>query len=68
MRTFVLARLSKPVFTGRRFEVSKKFDLSEYLRGSLGLFKGQDDFEMVVELDAWAADDVRGCSSMRTIL
>lgn len=58
MRTFVLSRLSKPVLTGRRFTVPKKFDLNEYLRGSLGLFKGQDDFEVVVELDAWAADDV----------
>ena len=60
MRTFVLSRLSRPVLTGRRFTVSKKFDLNEYLRGSLGLFKGQDDFEVVVELDAFAADDVRG--------
>ena len=60
MRTFVLARLSRPALTGRRFEVSKKFDLNEFLKGSLGLFKGQDDFEVVVELDAWAADDVRG--------
>ncbi|HOX60140.1 MAG TPA: WYL domain-containing protein [Verrucomicrobiota bacterium] len=60
MRTFVLARLSKPALTGKRFTVSKKFDLNEYLRGSLGLFKGQDDFEVVVELDAFAADDVRG--------
>ncbi len=60
MRTFVLARLSKAKFTGRRFTVSKKFDLNEYLQGSLGLFKGQDDFEVVVELDAFAADDVRG--------
>jgi len=60
MRTFVLTRLSKPTLTGKRFTVSKKFDLNEYLRGSLGLFKGQDDFEVVVELDAFAADDVRG--------
>jgi predicted DNA-binding transcriptional regulator YafY len=60
MRTFVLSRLSKPVLTGKRFTVPKKFDLNEYLRGSLGLFKGQDDFEVVVELDAFAADDVRG--------
>ena len=60
MRTFVLARLSKPALTGKRFTVSKKFDLNEYLRGSLGLFKGQEDFEVVVELDAFAADDVRG--------
>jgi predicted DNA-binding transcriptional regulator YafY len=34
--------------------------LNEFLKGSLGLFKGQEDFEVVVELDAWAADDVRG--------
>src|ERR1039458_4655290 len=60
MRTFVLARLSRPALTGRRFEGSKKFDLNEFLKGSVGLFKGQDDFEVVVELDAWAADDVRG--------
>ena len=60
MRTFVLSRLSKPVLTGRRFTLLNKFDLNEYLSGSLGLFKGQDDFEVVVELDAFAADDVRG--------
>jgi proteasome accessory factor B len=60
MRTFVLARLSRPALAGGRFEVSKKFDLNEFLKGSLGLFKGQEDFEVVVELDAWAADDVRG--------
>lgn len=60
MRTFVLARLSRPALTGRRFEQSKKFDLNEFLKGSLGVFKGQEDFEVVVELDAWAADDVRG--------
>ena len=28
--------------------------------GSLGLYRGEDDYEVVVELDAWAADDVRG--------
>ncbi len=60
MRTFVLCRLREPKLTRRRFALSKKFDLNEYLRGSLGLFKGRDDFEIVVELDAWAADDVRG--------
>ena len=48
----MLSRLSKPVLTGRRVTVPKKFDLKEYLRESLGLFKGQDDFEVVVELDA----------------
>ena len=43
--------------TGRRFELPKKFDLNEFLKGSLGVFKGQEDFEVVVELDAWAADE-----------
>ncbi len=60
IRTFVLARLSKPALTGKRFTVSAKFDLNERLRGSLGLYQGHDDYEIVVELDAWAADDVRG--------
>jgi hypothetical protein len=50
MRTFVLARLSRPSLTGRRFGLSKKFDLNEFLKGSLGLFKGRQDFEVVVEL------------------
>jgi predicted DNA-binding transcriptional regulator YafY len=60
LRTFVLTRLSRPSLTGSRFTVSKKFDLNEFLAGSMGLFKGKDDFEVVIELDAWAADDVRG--------
>jgi len=60
IRTFVLARLNKPVLTGRKFTVLKTFDLNEFLRGSFGLFKGREDFEVVIELDAWSADDVRG--------
>jgi proteasome accessory factor B len=60
MRTFVLARLAKPELMKRRFMVSQKFDLNKYLAGSLGLYRGEDDYEVVVELDAWAADDVRG--------
>jgi predicted DNA-binding transcriptional regulator YafY len=60
IRTFVLARLSKAALTGKRFRVSRKLDLNERLRGSLGVFHGEDDYEIVVELDAWAADDVRG--------
>jgi predicted DNA-binding transcriptional regulator YafY len=60
IRTFVLVRLSKPMLTNRRFTVSKKFDLNKHLEGSLGLYRGRDDYEVVVELDAWAADDVRG--------
>ena len=57
--TFVVARLSNPTVTGVRFEISKRFDLNEFLRGSFGLFKGHEDFEVVVDLDAFAADNVR---------
>jgi proteasome accessory factor B len=62
MRTFVLCRLTGPKLTGARFTVPKKFDLNEYLRHSFSLFKGPegDDYEVVVEFDAWAADEVRG--------
>jgi len=60
IRTFVLARLSKPTLAGDRFEISKRFDLNEFLKGSFGLFKGNEDFEVVIDLDAFAADDVRG--------
>jgi hypothetical protein len=35
IRTYVLSRLGTPALTGRKFAVAKKFDLEEYLRGSL---------------------------------
>lgn len=62
MRTFVLCRLKNPKLTGRRFTVPKKFDLNEYLRNSFSLFRGKegDDYEVVIDLDPWAADEVRG--------
>src|SRR5262249_30054523 len=60
IRTFVLSRLTQPALAGKRCTVSRKFGLNERLRGSLGLYQGKDDYEIVVELDAWAADDVRG--------
>lgn len=46
--------------TNERFTPSEKFDLNKVLSGSIGRFKGKEDHEIVVELDAWAADDVRG--------
>ena len=60
MRKFVLFRLSKPELTEERFTLSTKFDLDRELSGSMGLFKGQEDHEVIVEFDRWGADDVRG--------
>src|SRR5439155_7497513 len=59
-RKFVLFRLTKPELTGERFNVPGKFDLNKELSGSLGVFKGGDDYQVVVDFDAWGADDVRG--------
>src|SRR5206468_6410462 len=60
VRKFVLFPLSKPELTGERFTASNKFDLDKELSGSLGVFKGGDDYQVVVDFDAWGADAVRG--------
>ncbi len=60
MRTFVLTRLERPELTGERFIPTEKFDLNEHLRGSLGVFKGRDDYEIVIDFDGWAGDLIRG--------
>jgi proteasome accessory factor B len=60
MRTFALTRLKAPEITPERFTLPKKFNLAEYLKGSFGVFKGNDDYEVVIEFDSWAADLVRG--------
>ena len=60
VRTYVLSRLSRAALTGRKFAVAKNFDLEEHLRGSLGVYKGRDDYDVVVDFDVVGADDVRG--------
>jgi predicted DNA-binding transcriptional regulator YafY len=59
-RTFVLTRLKRLKITHERFTRSEKFDLNKVLSGSIGRFKGREDHEILLELDAWGADDVRG--------
>jgi proteasome accessory factor B len=60
MRTFALVRLKSPEITTERFTIPKKFNLNEYLKGSFNVFKGGDDYEVVIDFDAWAADLIRG--------
>ena len=60
MRTFALPRLKSPEITAERFAIPKKFNLSEYLKGSLTVFKGDADYEIVVDFDSWGADLIRG--------
>jgi predicted DNA-binding transcriptional regulator YafY len=61
-RTFVLCRLSQPRLLKTSFEMPEKFDLNTYLRESFTVYHGKDgdDYEVVVDLDAWGADEVRG--------
>jgi proteasome accessory factor B len=60
MRTFALPRLKSPEITAERFSIPKKFNLAEYLKGSLTVFKGDADYEIVVDFDSWGADLIRG--------
>ena len=55
-----VTRLTKPQLEQERFTRPRAFNPDEYLRGSLTVFKGQDDYEAVVDFDAWATDLVRG--------
>ena len=60
VRTFALGRISAPVITDRRFEKPASFDPNKYLGASFGVMKGDGDYEVVIEFDAWATDQLRG--------
>lgn len=59
-RTFVLTRMRDTAVTKRTFTISAAFDANEHLKGSMSVFKGTADYEVVVDFDRWAADLVRG--------
>lgn len=60
LRTFALARLRKPSLTRTEYQVPKSFNPNDYLSGSLSVYKGEGDYEVLLEFDRWAADEVRG--------
>ena len=60
MRTFVLTRLRQLRVTKSKFTRRKDFNADEYLRGSFQVFKGGDDYEVVIDFDDWATDLLRG--------
>lgn len=59
VRKFALARVRDLTVTDERFIMPHDFDPADYLRTSFGAFKGEDDYEVVIEFDAWAADLIR---------
>lgn len=60
MRTFALTRLRAAEIIQESFTLSTKFNLNDHLRGSFNVFKGSQDYEVVIDFDAWAADLIRG--------
>ena len=60
IRTFVLNRMSEAVVTEDGFAVPKGFDPRKYFDKSLGVMSGKGDYQVVIEMDAWLTDVVRG--------
>ena len=56
---FVFFRVSGLELTDARFAETPVLDLNKELEGSMGVFKGTEKHEVVIEFDAWGADDVR---------
>jgi predicted DNA-binding transcriptional regulator YafY len=60
IRKFALGRISAPRLTGDRFTKPADFDVKKYLKGSFTVMGGTGDYEVVIEFDAWATDQLRG--------
>ena len=60
VRTFVLGRMSEPALTGERFSRPRDFDPKNEFSTSLGIMKGTGDYQVVIEMDAWLTDILRG--------
>lgn len=60
IRKFVLGRMRATQLTEDRFEVPKDFDAKKFFDHSLGVMTGAGDYEVVIELDAWLTDVLRG--------
>ena len=56
VRTFALSRVSEPRLTGERFTKPESFNPNKYLRDSLGVMKGEEDHEVVIEFDSYGTD------------
>src|SRR5262249_4632764 len=56
LRSFVLSRMKDPEILPGEFKRAAKFNIADFLNGSFGIFRGQKDYEVVVDLDTWAAD------------
>jgi len=60
MRKFVLGRIRGAQLTDARFERPADFDPEKFFERSLGVMTGTGDYEVVIEMDAWLTDSLRG--------
>ncbi len=60
LRTFVLGRMREAVLLDEHFQKPKDFDPRQVLGGSLGVMSGRGDYQVVIEMDAWLTDVLRG--------
>jgi len=59
LRIFVLSRMADPEILPGEFKRPADFKISDFLKGSFGIFRGEGDYEVVVALDPWGADVLR---------
>ena len=60
IRTFVLGRMREPALTSERFVRPTNFDPKKHFDHSFGVMAGKGDYEVVIEMDAWLTDILRG--------
>jgi len=60
VRTFALGRITAPSITTTHFTKAAHFDPHKYLAASFGVMKGDGNYEVLIEFDAWATDQLRG--------
>ena len=60
IRMFAVARVQEAKVLEEKFTRPKQFNPNEHLRGTFGAYNGSEDYEVVIDFDAWAADFIRG--------
>jgi proteasome accessory factor B len=60
IRTFALARIQGRAMPGEAFHKPKEFSVEKHLSGSFTVMSGRGDYDVVIEFDAWATDQLRG--------
>jgi proteasome accessory factor B len=60
VRKYRLGRMQDLELTKERFTDRKDFDPKTYFKGSVGVVTGEGDYDVVIEMDAWLTDMLRG--------